>query len=106
MSFKNLADLESRIMMPGFQGKFIHTDRLTLAFWEIEAGAELPEHAHHHEQIATVMEGSFELTVAGETQVLEPGSVAVIPGNALHSGKALTACRILDVFQPPRDDYR
>ncbi len=52
------------------------------------------------------MEGSFELTVAGETQVLEPGSVAVIPGNAPHSGKALTECRILDVFQPPRDDYR
>jgi len=106
MPFQRLADLDPRLIMPGFQGRFIHTDRVTLAFWEIEAGAKLPEHAHPHQQIATVMEGRFELTVAGETRILEPGSAAIIPGHAPHSGQALTACRILDVFQPPRDDYR
>lgn len=106
MPFQHLENTETREMMPGFQGKFVHTDRVSLAFWEIKAGAELPEHAHPHEQIAVVMEGRFEITVVGETQVIEPGLVVVIPGNALHSGRALTDCRILDVFQPPRDDYR
>jgi quercetin dioxygenase-like cupin family protein len=106
MPFQHLENTETREMMPGFQGKFVHTDRVSLAFWEIKAGAELPEHAHPHEQIAVVMEGRFEITVIGETQVIEPGLVVVIPSNALHSGRALTDCRILDVFQPPRDDYR
>ncbi len=92
--------------IPGFHGKMIHTERMTLAFWEIEAGANLPEHSHPHEQVANVLEGRFELTIHGETHVLEPGMVAVIPSDAVHSGRAITSCRILDVFQPVREDYR
>ena len=53
-----------------------------------------------------VLEGEFELTVAGETKVLKPGQVAVIPSNVPHSGKALTKCYIIDAFYPVREDYR
>jgi quercetin dioxygenase-like cupin family protein len=106
MSFRNLDEIEPREMMPGFRAKFIHTDRVTIAFWQIAAGTVLPEHSHPHEQIATMLEGQFELTVGGDTQVLEAGQVAVIPGDTLHSGRAITNCRIQDVFQPPRDEYR
>jgi quercetin dioxygenase-like cupin family protein len=37
---------------------------------------------------------------------LTPGKVVVIGSNVPHSGKAITDCRILDVFQPVREDYR
>ena len=104
--FKNLEEIEVREIMPGFQGRFIHTDHLTLAFWQVDAGSALPEHAHPHEQMVIVIEGEFELTVAGQAQVLAPGKVAVIPGNVPHSGRAITDCRVQDVFHPPRDDYR
>jgi quercetin dioxygenase-like cupin family protein len=53
-----------------------------------------------------VLEGRFEFTLAGETRVVEAGTAAVVPGNVAHSGKALTACRVMDVFYPCRDDYR
>ncbi|REJ81056.1 MAG: cupin domain-containing protein [Acidobacteria bacterium] len=102
----DLAQLEEREVMPGFRGRFVHTDRTTLAFWEIDEGAELPEHRHPHEQTAHVLEGSFELVVSGEPHRLGAGSVLPIPSQAPHSGRAITACRILDVFSPPRDDYR
>jgi len=46
------------------------------------------------------------MTVAGETRLLEPGMVAVIPPEARHSGRALADCYILDVFYPVREDYR
>ncbi len=92
--------------VPGFLGRFVHGDQMTLAFWEVTEGAELPEHAHVHEQAAHVLEGVFELTVGETTHRLEPGSVLVIPSNVPHSGRAVTASRILDVFQPTRDDYR
>lgn len=49
MSFKDLTDIEAREIIPGFHGKFVHTDHMTLAYWDIEAGALLPEHAHAHE---------------------------------------------------------
>lgn len=106
MPFITLDDLESRELLPGFHGRMIHTAQMTASFWRIEAGAELPEHLHPHEQISIVLEGQLELRVGDETQVLTPGLVAVIPGNTPHAGRALTDCRVLDMFQPPRDDYK
>lgn len=53
-----------------------------------------------------VIEGQLEMTLAGETRVVEAGMAAVIPGDVPHAGRALTACRAIDVFYPARDDYR
>jgi quercetin dioxygenase-like cupin family protein len=52
-----------------------------------------------------VLEGSFELVVDGESLVLEPGIIAVIPSNVKHYGHAVTDCLMLDVFSPVRQDY-
>lgn len=106
MAFTSLTELETRELVPGFHGKMVHTEGVTIAFWEIEAGAELPHHVHPHEQVTTLLAGRFELTVADETRILEPGAVAVIPGDVPHAGRALVPCRIVDVFHPPREDYR
>jgi quercetin dioxygenase-like cupin family protein len=106
MPYIKLNDLEVREIVPGYTARFLHTEEMTLAFWEVEAGAALPEHSHSHKQIAVVLEGQFELTISGEPRVLEPGTTAVIPRNAPHSGRAVTDCRLLDVFHPIRDDYR
>ena len=106
MVFQDLKDIAEREIVPGYRARFIHSDHMTLAFWDVDPGATLPEHSHPHEQIANVLEGQFELTVAGESKILEPGMVAVIPSDVPHSGKAITACRLLDAFQPSRDDYR
>ena len=106
MTFHKLDDIAEREIVPGYRAKFIHAEGMTLAYWEVDAGAALPEHSHPHEQIANVLEGEFELTVDGESRVLTPGQVAVIPGHVPHSGRAVTACRLLDAFQPARDDYR
>lgn len=106
MAFQDLDSIEAREIIPGFHGKFIHTDNLTIAHWEIEAEAALPSHAHPHEQTTMVTEGTFELTVDGDTRIVEAGMFAVIPGNVTHAGRAITSCRIIDVFHPARDDYR
>jgi len=52
------------------------------------------------------MDGEFELTVDGETKRLGPGSVVVLPPHIVHSGEAITASSILDVFCPVREDYK
>ncbi len=106
MPFKDLAAADAREVIPGFYGRFAHTDHATLAYWEVDAGAALPEHAHPHEQITLLIEGTFEMTVGGQTQTIEAGGSAAIPANMLHGGTAITACRIVDVFHPARDDYR
>ena len=106
MTFLSLKDIEEKEIVPGYRAKFVHSENMTLAYWDVDPGAALPEHSHPHEQIANVLEGRFELTVDGEPRVLEPGMVAVIPGGVSHSGVALTPCRLLDVFHPAREDYK
>lgn len=101
-----IVTLPQKEIVKGFNAKFIHTDNLTLGYWDVEEGAILPMHAHFHEQITTVMEGRFELTIGDETKVYENGLVAVIPSNVVHGGRALTACKLFDIFSPVREDYR
>jgi len=106
MPFIQLDTIQSTELLPGFSVKFIHSEKMTLAYWDIRAGSVLPEHSHPHEQVAAqVMSGQFELTLEGESKVMKAGDVAVIPSNAVHSGKAITDCQLLDVFSPVREDY-
>lgn len=90
----------------GFNARMIHTDTMTLAYVDVDEGADLPEHAHVHEQVLNLLEGRFELIVDGKSNILEAGDVYQIPSNVPHSGRALTRCRILDVFHPVREDFR
>ncbi len=106
MPFVNLEEIEQKELLPGFSVRFVHGEKMTLAYWDIKAGSVLPEHAHHHEQVAAqVISGQFELTLEGETKLMNAGDVAVIPSNAIHSGRAITDCQLLDVFSPVREDY-
>ena len=98
-------NIEEKTIIPGFRARFIHSANMTFALWDIDAGASLPEHANPHEQVSHLLEGELILTIAGKSNVIKTGSVAVVPSNARHSGKAVTACRILEVFYPLREDY-
>lgn len=101
-----ISEIQVKEIIKGFKGRFIHTEHSTLAFWEVEKGAVLPLHSHFHEQITQVTEGQFELTVGDDTKIYEAGFVAVIPSNVAHSGVALTACKLVDIFYPVREDYK
>lgn len=101
-----LSTIPPRETAPGYSGRFIHTAGMTLAYFEIKAGSASPEHAHVHEQVSQVLEGIFQLTVAGEQVILKPGVVLVIPSNVRHSGLAITDCRLLDIFNPVREDFK
>ena len=106
MDYRNLDEIEAREVAPGAKARFVHSEKMTLAYWNIQPGAGVPEHTHPHEQVVNVMAGEFELTVDGETQRLGPGSVVVLPPHVVHSGEAITASRIVDVFCPVREDYK
>jgi len=93
-------------IIPGFLGKMIHGQKMTLVYWEVKKGAEVPEHSHENEQIMQVMEGEFEFTVDGGTAIYKAGELIVIPPHAPHSGKALTPCLLMDIFSPVREAYK
>ena len=100
-----LDSLKAHEVVPGYKAKTIHSKTMTVVYWDIKAGESLPVHSHVHEQIVNMLEGEFELTVDGNPLHLVPGDVVVLHSNVEHAGRAITDCRILDVFQPVREDY-
>ena len=106
MKLIDFSTVAPRQIAPGYVGRYVHSDEITQARVDIEPGAAIPDHSHLHEQWTLLLSGSFELTVSGVTHVLQPGQMVYIAPHERHSARALTACVVLDVFHPPRDDYR
>ena len=106
MPFIHIEEIAERQMLPGFHARMHHAENMTVSHWRVEAGAILPEHNHPHEQVTVMLDGTFEMTVDGEKQVIKAGDLVIIPSQAKHSAIAITDCRIMDVFSPVREDYR
>ena len=101
-----MENIREREVVPGFNGRFIHSAHMTVAYWRIKAGATIPVHNHIHEMIVNVIEGQLELTINGETKALDARMVGIIPSNVPHTAKGGTDCFVNDVFSPVREDYK
>jgi len=101
-----LNNIEEKEIVPGYFVRFVHSKNMTIAYWNVKAEASLPTHSHPHEQISTVIEGEFELTVDNTPHLLKQNDVFVIPSGIPHSGKAISNCRLIDTFYPVREDYK
>lgn len=106
MRFLDFGSVPPREVAPGYLGRYVHSNHITQGRVDIQPGAVISDHSHPHEQWTLLLSGSFELTVSGVSQVLRPGEMLYIAPHERHSARALTACTVLDVFHPPRDDYR
>ena len=102
----NLKEIKSKEIFPGLVGKFVHGDNITWVFWDFTKDSVVKEHQHIHEQIMHVVKGKFEFTLNGIKKIYQDGDVVVIPSNIPHSGKAITNCKLMDVFSPVREEYR
>lgn len=68
-------------------------------------------HQHPHEQLLYVASGSVLLKIAKPNAddlvfTVSKGESIMIPGATDHEAEALEDSEVLDVFSPPRDDYR
>lgn len=102
----NLNTIPTQELIPGYHAKMIHGEKMSIAYWTVDKGAEVPEHSHEHEQVMQVLEGEFEFTLDGQTKVYFPGDIVLIASHKVHSGKALTDCKLMDVFSPTREEYK
>lgn len=74
--------------------------------FEFETGAVGALHQHPHEQISYVVRGRGQYTVGGVPREVQAGDTVHIPSNIEHGMTALEPCTLLDVFSPPREDFR
>lgn len=100
-------DLAAFSPVPGMVMQAVIGGRLMANWVTIEPNRVMPWHHHPHEQLGIMLEGTVEMTIGDETRLLHPGDAYAIPPNVPHG--AVThdeGCVMLDVFTPPRDDYR
>ena len=98
----------SKLPVPGdlFDVRFISTENITVAFNTLKAGAEVPVHEHIHETIDYVLEGELEMSIGNETIRMYAGMVARVPSHIVHSARAITNCKVINIFYPVREDFK
>ena len=107
MSYFLLEEMEAKRPAEGVEIRVIPGERMTMAFFHLEPEAKIPEHAHPHEQIGTVLKGSIELAIGEENRVVREGCAYRVPPNVTHSGRCLDApSDVLEVFSPIREDLQ
>ena len=94
-------------LSPGVRNGTVWGDRIMLSFVDFEPHSVVEEHSHQHEQMGTVLEGVLELTIGGKLHTLEVGDAYLVPPNVRHGARSGPGpCRVLDVFSPPREEYK
>lgn len=92
--------------LPGCRLRTPYGENLMLSRVEMKEGAVIPDHEHPQEQGGIVLEGQLELTIDGETRILQVGEMYLIPPNTIHRAAAYGGPAVaLDVFSPIREDY-
>ena len=91
--------------LQGWHGRYFHSQNMSFAHYDFARGASIHEHFHPQEEVYEVIEGELEITIDGVAQIARPGVVAIVPGGARHSVKALTDGRAIIVDHPVRRDF-
>lgn len=95
------------VPLPGFSRRTLATGAaMMIVEWTMEAGAFMPFHHHVHEQVGYLVDGEVEMIIDGKTHLLRPGDSYAVASGVEHAGRVLRPSVMIDIFSPPRDDYR
>ena len=108
--FFNLDDLTQGIhrdLAPGLKTRVFPGDHCMLSIVTIEPNAHGTIHSHPQEQWGVLLEGDGVRIQNGEEIPVKAGDFWRTPGGVPHGIRAGTnGARVLDIFSPPRDEYR
>ena len=106
-SFGDVRSARPQQIWNGVVGRTVHGEQVSFSLLELDAGAEVPEHAHVNEQVGILLRGSLRFTIGGETKELGPGSTWRILSEVPHSVVVGPEGAVLvEVFSPVRDDWK
>ena len=105
--FPSPDQMSTHTICPGVTIRTAACQKMMLSMAELQARAVVPAHSHPHEQVGIVLEGRARFLIGGQEKTLGPGDLFRIPGNVSHEVIVLDQpTRVLDIFQPVREEYR
>ena len=69
--------------------EIVHLDAGTVSVFAFEEGEGLSEHTAPFDALVHVIDGSVEVSIAGEPNLLEKGQMIIMPAGKPHALKAL-----------------
>jgi quercetin dioxygenase-like cupin family protein len=105
--FVTPADAEQVTMVEGVHRRTMATtDEAMICEFFYETGAVIQPHSHTNDQVGYVVFGKLEVTIGNQTREVNQGDSYAIPGGIEHFVTALKDSLTLEIFSPPRNDYR
>ena len=101
-------DMERERLSEGLGRRLVTGDQVMLAHVYFDAGAEVPRHHHHNEQITYILSGGLRFYLGDDkSEIVDvmAGEVLHIPPHVPHEAVALEDTLDVDVFSPPREDW-
>ena len=93
-------------VLPGISQKtLIYGEKTLMAEFRLQAGSQLPEHAHPYEQTGYLVAGHIVLKIGGREHDVHPGDAWCIPANETHGARIAADSVAIEVFSPVRPDY-
>ncbi len=109
-NFHNLNDMSqgiARELAKGITARIFPGDQAMLSVVRLEPNAQGVVHSHPQEQWGVMLEGSVVRMQDGAEFEAKAGDFWRTPGGVPHTVRAgAQGAMILDVFAPPRDEYR
>lgn len=94
-------------MFPGVARRTLNAgERTMLVEVELAQGAVVPLHTHPHEQIGYLSRGRVRFVIGDEERELAAGDSWLVPSGVPHVVTALEDSIAIDIFSPPREEYR
>jgi len=94
-------------MFPGVVRRTLSTgQRIMLTEFSYEKNSKVPMHKHPHEQISCVIQGRYKVWIEGIEYTVEKGDSYLVPPNVEHCQEAIEKTVTVDIFSPPREEYR
>lgn len=94
-------------MLPGIVRRTLNEGaRMMLCELRMTKGAVVPAHTHPHEQIGYLAAGRLRFRIGQVWRDLGPGDSWCVPGGVEHEVHVLEDTVCIDVFSPPRAEYR
>jgi quercetin dioxygenase-like cupin family protein len=89
---------------PDIEARSGRGEKMSYARFNLQSGAEVPQHGHDNEEFGFVISGSLDLWVADRHDHIAAGESFLIARGASHRAVAgPDGCDLLECYTPPRE---
>lgn len=79
MPFIEPNELTPQEPLPGWVGRFFHSEHMTFVHYEIAPGSSVHLHHHPNEEVWNIIEGELEMVVGDTKKVVRAGPAPSCP---------------------------